>query len=261
MKPRVLMVTGAYYPELSGGGLQARAVVKALKHAAEFTVLTTSTDAALPARAAEDGVSIRRIYVDVARAISRVAAVPRLGAAFLALRRRFDVVNVHGFSRKAILISALSRLFGKRLILTLQTGGDDEPAAARAQGAAADWAYRSADLYLSVSPALSRAYLDSGLPAARLREVCNAVDVDRFAPASAAQRAAIRADLGLPVDVTLVLFVGYFSADKRPQLLYRAWSRVASLRPSMLMFIGATKPTYQEVDPGIAADIRRLAVA
>ena len=48
-------------------------------------------------------------------------------------------------------------------MLTLQTGVHDEPAAARAQGAASRTGRTgSADLYLSVSPGLSRAYLDAG---------------------------------------------------------------------------------------------------
>jgi len=260
VKPRVLMVTGAYFPELSGGGLQARAVVNALRNEAEFVVLTTSTDAALPAVAAEDGVSIRRVYVDIGSAVSRWSAALRIGAAFVGLARRFDIVNVHGFSRKAILIKGLSRLLGKRFVLTLQTGGHDEPAAAHAQGRASDWAFRTADLYLSVSPGLSRAYLDAGLPETRLRQVCNAVDVDRFAPVCPDEQVAIRAELGLPPDVPLVLFVGYFSRDKRPELLYRAWSRVAQ-RPSAVLFIGATRPTYQEVDAGLADEIRRRAAA
>ena len=45
--PAVLMVTGAYFPELSGGGLQARAVVRALAGEARFTVLTTSIEPSL----------------------------------------------------------------------------------------------------------------------------------------------------------------------------------------------------------------------
>ena len=134
VKPRVLMVTGAYFPELSGGGLQARAIVKALRDDADFVVLTTSSDATLPVVADEDGVSIRRVFVDISRRFSRWLAVLRIGAAFLRLAPRFDIVNVHGFSRKTVLITALSRLLGKRFVLTLQTGGQDEPAAARAKG-------------------------------------------------------------------------------------------------------------------------------
>ena len=43
-----LMVTGAYFPELSGGGLQCKAIVDALRDQVHFTVLTTCTEPSLP---------------------------------------------------------------------------------------------------------------------------------------------------------------------------------------------------------------------
>src|SRR5207249_8262488 len=143
----------------------------------------------------------------------------------------------------------LSRLFGKRFVLTLQTGVQDEPAAVRKIGVLAYWAYTTAELYLSVSPALTRAYLDAGLPASRVRQVCNAVDTDRFRPADAGECARLRAQLGLPADLPLVLFVGFFSRDKRPDLLYDAWSSLMKRgAASGLVFIGATGSSYQEID-------------
>lgn len=42
-RPAVLVVTGAYYPEISGGGLQAREVIRALRDRVDFAVLTTSS--------------------------------------------------------------------------------------------------------------------------------------------------------------------------------------------------------------------------
>ena len=41
-RPRVLMVVGAYFPELSGASLQIRHLVRALGDRAACTVLTTS---------------------------------------------------------------------------------------------------------------------------------------------------------------------------------------------------------------------------
>jgi glycosyltransferase involved in cell wall biosynthesis len=256
------MVTGAYFPEVSGGGLQARALVRALRQDADFSVLTTSTNPLLPARTAEGGVPIERVYVDVRRAVSRLTAALRLALGFTRVAAHIDVVNLHGFSRKAILLVVLSRLFRKRFILTLQTGVQDEPASVRASGRFAYWAYRSADLYLSVSPGLSRAYLDAGLPSSRLRQVCNAVDVERFKPANAEERRALRAELKLPQELPLVLFVGVFSRDKRPHLLYDAWAPMAAAGLKVgLVFIGATLPVNQDIDPGLAETIRERAAA
>ena len=260
VRPRVLVVTGAYYPELSGGGLQARAVVRALADRVTFSVLTTSGDASLAGSAAEEGVQIRRVYVDPRSAASELAAALALAAGFIRLVRRFDIVNLHGFSRKAILIVVLSRLFRKRFILTLHTAVHDEPAGVRASGALAYWAFRQADLYLSVSQGLSKAYLDAGLDPSRLRHISNAVDTERFRPATVAERAALRHELGLP-DLPIVLFVGFFSHDKRPGLLYDAWARTAPAVPSALLFVGATRSTYREVEPAIADGIRARAAA
>jgi glycosyltransferase involved in cell wall biosynthesis len=133
----------------------------------------------------------------------------------------------------------------------LQTGVQDEPAAVRASGALAYWAYRKAHLYLSVSPGLSRAYIDAGLAPSRLRQLCNAVDAARFRPPAPDERAALRRELGLPPGRKLVLFVGFFSRDKRPDLLHAAWSQTAGGgQPSALVFVGATRATYQEIDAG-----------
>jgi len=256
--PAVLMVTGAYFPELSGGGLQARAVARALADRARFTVLTTSIDRALPARADEDGVAIHRIYVDPNRPLSRIWATARFVAALVALRRNIDVVNLHGFSKKGVLIALFCRLFRKPYVLTLQTGGQDEPAWARTQGRLAAWAYGAADRYLSVSPGLSAAYRAAALPAERLRQVCNAVDVDRFRPARPGERDEIRDRFGLPRNRCLILFVGYFGKDKRPDWLFDAWAALPSdvRSRSGIVFIGRTDAAHAEVDAALPGAVR-----
>jgi glycosyltransferase involved in cell wall biosynthesis len=261
VRPRVLMVTGAYFPELSGGGLQARAVVRALSDRVTFSVLTTSSNPALPRRGEEEGARVRRVFVDPRSAASQLRAAVSLALSFTRASPRFDIVNLHGFSRKAILLVMLSRLLRKRFMLTLQTGGHDEPAGVRALGPLAYWAYRQADLYVSVSPGLSRAYEDAGLPVSRLRAISNAVDTERFRPPAAGERAALRRELGLPADVAIVLFVGFFSRDKRPNLLFDAWLQTAADLGSALLFIGATQSTYQEVERGLADTIRERAAA
>jgi glycosyltransferase involved in cell wall biosynthesis len=56
-----------------------------------------------------------------------------------------------------------------------------------------------------------------------------------------------------------VIFVGFFSKDKRPDLLYDAWSAVAAGVPSGVVFVGATHSPYLEVDPSLAVMIRQRA--
>lgn len=256
--PRVLMVTGAYFPELSGGGLQCKAIVDALGGHASFAVLTTCTDARLPSRDNVDGTPVYRVHVDVSNPASKMLAAVAFTRHFVAQRSNIDIVHLHGFSQKAALVVLLARLFRKRVVVTLHTAGQDEPAGVKAQGALAYWAYSHADLWIAVSSRLADSVTGAGLPVAKLWRGSNGLDMRRFRPAEPGEQAALRRTLGLPASGPLILFVGFFSADKGPHILYEAWSRIAATAAagSSLLFIGATTSSYFEVDERLASGIR-----
>jgi len=259
--PRVLMVTGAYFPELSGGGLQCKTIVDALGHDLGVLVLTTSTNAALPVRDEVDGTPVFRVPIDVARRGSTLAATVRIARLMFALRDRFDIVHLHGFSRKSIVVVLMARLLRKKTVLTIHTAGLDEYPAARDMGALAAWCYARADLFTAVSPGLAKSYSTTGL-ASELWIVSNAVDSRRFRPATPSERAALRARLGLSPDMTWVLFVGFFSRDKAPDVLFDAWLSLQAAMPRLgLVFVGATESPYFEVDRKLAASVRARADA
>jgi len=260
-RPRVLLVTGAYYPEISAAGGQAREAARVLADRAEFSVITTAVDRRLPPREVVDGVAVHRLPIDVNRGASRARAAAQLTATFIGLQRSIDIVHVHGFSSKNVPLTVLARTFRKPIVLTLHTVDQDDPPAVLSRGRLAAWAYRSADVFLPVSPFLSDRYRASGLPIEKLEEVPNGIDIDRFRPASDQERVGLRRDLGLPLDGAIVLFVGFFSRDKRPDLLFDAWLRLtASLdRAVHLVCVGATASPYFEIDPALAAAMRARA--
>ena len=70
----VLMVTGAYHPEISSGGLQCQTMARELIGRATVNVLTTAVDPALPAHGFVDEVPVTRIHVDVRSRASTAAA-------------------------------------------------------------------------------------------------------------------------------------------------------------------------------------------
>ena len=90
----ILMVTGAYFPELSGGGLQCKATIDALHGALRFTVLTTSTDASLPVVSEVDGTLVYRANVDVTSRWSKAKAAWAFLWSFLKLSGSFDIVHL-----------------------------------------------------------------------------------------------------------------------------------------------------------------------
>lgn len=258
MQPGVLMVTGAYYPEVSGAGVQCRMLVNALKDQVDFSVLTTTLDRWLPLEDMVDSVAVYRIPVDPTSPFSLVRAALRLVRLFVTLRSRFQIVHLHGFSRKTLLVILLARCFRKRIIQKLTSAGHDDPHSICTKGRLGFWCYSRADMFVGVSPRLQQLYYDSGLPREKFWLIPNGVDVERFRPGDQGERQAIRRELGLPEELALILFVGFFSHEKHPDLLFEAWTRllVGELPPTGLVFVGVTRSRYYEVDPGLAQGIR-----
>src|SRR5207248_6413417 len=136
----VLLVTGAYYPEISAAGLQCRTVAAALGDRVRFGVLATAVDPLLPAVALVDGVAVYRVWVDVSRLWSlwsKLTASARLIARLVRIQGDYDIVHLHGFSQKNVPVMWLARLAGKPIVLTLHPAGPDEPEPVRRRGTAA----------------------------------------------------------------------------------------------------------------------------
>ena len=253
---RVLWVTGAYYPEISAAAVQCRSAATHLIGRAELSVMTTAVNPTLPASDRVDGVLVHRIAVDVGSRSSKAMASMRLARRMLQQRCTYDIIHIHGFSQKNVVVSLLGRLLGKPVVLTLHTAGQDEPDAVRRRGPLAYWAFTSPQLVLSVSPLLAAAWRHARLPADRLQLTPNGVDTARFRPADRSEREALRRELGWSIARPIVLFVGFFSKDKQPDLLFRAWRRLDARTRPQLVFVGAKGTTYYEIDQDIASGIR-----
>ena len=254
------MVTGAYAPETSGASLQCRRLIRTLKDRVDFTVLTTSTDPALPWNSVVDDTRVRRVPVDPKSRVSKAVAIERMASSFFELAAEVDIVHLHGFSQKSILVTALARLLGKKIVIKLTSVGHDDPASVRAQGALMWSAYRQADRYIGVTPRFGAGFEAAGLDPRRFVFIPNGVDLDRFKPSSVDLRAEFRNQLNLPFDEPVVLFVGFFSAEKNPDVLFDAWLTLheRGVR-STLVLVGATQGTYYEIDAGIADRIKTKA--
>ncbi len=258
---RVVMVTGAYFPEISGAGLQCRSLVRAANgDGLQFYVVTTCLERSLPFRGNVEGVPVYRLPVTGPNpgALTFLRWLPRLVWLKWSVFLRADIIHLHGFSRKSWLF-ALFRLWpGKRVLLKLTSLGEDDPASIRKRGSLSSLFYSLADRYLAPGEALAKAYLASGFPEAKLVRLPNGVDTVRFHPAEREERLALRAQLGLPLEGVLILFVGHFSAEKRPHLVAECWKCLGD-GPASLVMIGRTAPGSYEVDSQVVERVRAVA--
>jgi glycosyltransferase involved in cell wall biosynthesis len=251
------MLTGAYYPEISGGGLQARELIRNLRGDVDFRVLTTSLVATEHTQV--DGIPVSRILVDLGSVGSRARGSVRLLYLLLRFVREADIVHLQAFSRKNIVVAAVATLLRKPILLTLQTGVHDDAGVVRSETFLGYWSFKAADAIVAVSEALREAAERAGISAHRLRTVPNGVDTSRFRPATNEERTAIRRRLSLPECKTIILFVGFFSREKGPHRLFEAWKQLPQSirRRTVLLFIGRTTLPHPEVDPTLVEAITR----
>ena len=254
------MVTGAYYPESSGAGLQCRTLIGASRDRIRFEVLTTTVDRALRTEDEVDGIPVHRVYVNPESRLARVAALPAWMLSTIRSVRRADIVHLHGFSAKSFFVIAVARALGKRVVMTLTSIGHDDAVSMRAKGALTWSFFRRIDRFISIGPRFGELHAEAALPPQQLMPMPNGVDLDRFRPPGPGERERLRRELGLPVDLLIVLFVGFFSHEKRPDVAFEAWTGTFARAPnSAIVFLGRTDAAYYEIDPALAAGIRRAA--
>jgi glycosyltransferase involved in cell wall biosynthesis len=255
------MVVGAYYPELAGGSLQCRTLALALKDRVTFTVLTTTTLPDAPAQSEVDGIQVHRVFVDSRSRRSKVMAAFRMMRLAPRLARQCDIFHFHGFTEKMVLLFAAATLFGTRTMEKMTSLGWDDPISIRSRpfGRLLAAVQARADRIVAVTPALRERCLRAGIPAARVTTIPNGVDTERFAPVDAAGRALERRRLGLPPDVPLVTFIGFWSVEKGPHRVFDAWERARQTSgiDAALLFIGSTDASHAEVDSALVEDVRR----
>src|SRR5579864_4289009 len=167
--PSILLVAGAYYPEISAGGLQCQAVARLLRSRVRMSVLVTAVDRTLPSTETIDGVLVIRVNIDVRSQVSKASATLRMMTKLASIVPAVDVVHLHGFSQKNVPVSVMARLCRKPSVLTLHTSGQDDPQSADARGSLSGWAFRSAALILPVSPNLVCRCENAGIPAEKIR--------------------------------------------------------------------------------------------
>lgn len=259
------MVVGAYYPEMSGGGLQCRTLVRALCDRVDFTVLTTTSQPGEPLESEVDGVRVCRIFLDPRKPWTKVRALAQFVRVAGRLAFAADIFHFHGFTQKMLLLIPLAKLLRRPIIEKMTSVGWDDALSIRQRrgGAVMARAFAMADRFVSISPAMTERMTRGGVGASAIVPIPNGVDVARFAPVDEVGRSVIRARLGLPASAWIVTFIGFWSLEKNPDLLFEAWLRVVRETgvESELLFVGATAESHLETDSALVARIRERARA
>jgi D-inositol-3-phosphate glycosyltransferase len=242
---RVVVLTTFYRPVIGGVESTAERLARFLvRSGIETRVLTKRVTADLPDREVIDGVQVERIGPAGERdSLGKWRMIPSTVKWLVADKVDHDVVccvDYRGIGCAALLARLLTR---RRVVFQAQTtgvlsGANAEAALGRvgiqAGSLTGRWTkalvtriYARADAFACISREIEQETRDAGVDDARIHFLPNPVDTQHFRPGGA-DRARLRADLGVTDDRLIVAFAGRLSREKGLSELLEAWRLLAS---------------------------------
>jgi glycosyltransferase involved in cell wall biosynthesis len=258
----VLMVTGVYLPESNGAVLQCNQLINNLGKSIQFSVLTGTNNKVLEGNDCVDGVCITRVFIPKDPSFWFAISYLRFFIKLFRAIMKIDLIHIHGFSKRNAVVILVSRILNKKVILKMTSFGQDDPSSVKNCFPDIFWQiFKCCHAYIGISPAFATSYQEANLPENKYYSIPNGVDLDRFSPLSNEERIELRLKYGFSKDDKIILFVGHFSPEKRPMLLYRAWVKLCEQNIcTKLIFIGHTKNHF-EVDGEMVDKIKKDAGA
>ena len=261
---RVLMITGIYLPECNGAVIQCSQLMARLKQSINFSVLTGTNNFAAAGSECIDGIAVCRVYMPRGRIFKYIIGGAKFYLALLRSLAKVDLVHFHGYSKRNALAMVICRLLRKSILIKMTSFGYDDPLSVKRGGILYWMAFKCSNAYIGLSPAFQSSYQFAGMPKNLYFNISNGVDLTRYAPVSANKREALRETYKFALNDKLIIFVGHFSDEKQPLLLYKAWIRLLQLKIDVkLLFIGRTKEHFEvngEIIKIIKADAIRRGV-
>lgn len=241
--PPVTMLCFYYYPRAGGGAdrLMQR-VAEVLAGRGWRVAVLTQTIPGQPKEELVNGVRVRRLFLLPLPGLRFFSYM--LAAFWYQLTRRDagQVLHLNQLYLHVPVALWLRRLRGLRVVVRVACGGPHGEIA-RLNGlplGIGRWvlrAARRADAIISLTDQITEELLGAGFARERMVLVPNGVDAARFAPISPEQRAALRKQLGLPLERPIAFFAGRFEAQKAVDVLLGAWQQVQAQHPEALLLL------------------------
>lgn len=262
----VAMISSVFYPSIGGAQTVILDVGRKLQ-ARGIPVLVVTRHYRGLARYEEVG-GLPTYRVGRGDSNKAIAALSFMQGAVQVLARqqhRYHVLHCHQMISPMTIGLLAKALVRKPLVVMPHRSGDigdigiltqRRPVTGRVRLAAAR---QQADAFVCISRAIHDELRGIGVPESRLWDIANGVDMQRFQPATAEQRAALRQQLGLPGG-PLVLFTGRLVHEKGIDVLLRAWPAVLRHVPDAhvaLVGAGEQRPQLEALAraQGIASQV------
>ncbi len=238
----VLLVCHSYPPVIGGSEVEAQRVASALiRRGYEVQVVCAGGHPMPPLKDWVDpaGVPVRMYGARYAPGPHRDRAYA-LGVAGLLLRGGYDLVYFLMQGLHLAVGLPIVRMLRKPIVMKI-SGSKVIPMMSQSRMGRCEltllqkWAYR----VMILNDEMREEGMAEGFRSEQLHWMPNPVDTDQFAPCPPEERGRLRARLGLPPDVPVVLYLGRLAPEKSLEYLVEAFAKVLTRVPrSVLAFVG-----------------------
>jgi len=276
--PRLCIVSEEFYPEDRGGlGTQAFQLAKHLSvTGVDVRVVTRKTLTQSPRVETLEGLPITRLRPSgVLKGAGWRAIFPTLQFLFsltfwLAYHSRsYDVLLVQGVKGTLLPAMLISTLLRKRYIVKIDAAfdvvQDIAPESLAKMGLSAHspalrwWKQlrtrilcKSAAV-VAISDEIRSLLRERGLPETTISAIPNGIDLERFRPAPAAERAQLKERLGVR-GAPLAIYTGRLSRGKGLHALLAAWESFVRIRPEAhLLLVGSGAGSHDDCEQELKA--------
>jgi len=254
---RVLFLCESFYPVLGGGEEHIlRLATRLVEKGWVASVVTRRTIKDWQKRESYDGVDIVRVAPTGPSRRGKYLMLPFATLATFRELGRHDLLVVRGTRVLGLpgLVAARARCrpvvmqaeingelsgevytWGTRL-----AGGASERVVKAATALRNRWLV-DADAFVAMSRLIAEEFREAGVPHERIAHIPHGVDCQRFAPASADEKAELRRRLGLPADAVVAIYTGRLLRGKGLETLVEAFARqtVSGLSELHLLLVGS----------------------
>jgi glycosyltransferase involved in cell wall biosynthesis len=252
---RVLFLTESFHPVLGGGEGHIRALGRALVAGGDSaTVITRRWDAEWPAEETIDGIRVLRLGPIGYGTLGKYRMVPGAIDAVRRFRPEVDVLVIRGTRVLGIAGMAAVRELDLPVVMQPEINGE---LSGEVYTWGKDWGFvrrqlvfgatrlrnrwlKQADAFVAMSHAIGAEMRAAGVNDDKILRIPHGVDLQRFRPVNAEEKAALRQKLGLPESVRLVTYTGRLLEGKGLETLLDVFTGIArSYADSRLMLVGS----------------------
>jgi len=237
MKKGILFVTGGFHPELHGGSIQINHLIKSLKKNFNTFVLSSSKIYDTSLLDISNKLNIFRLKKDN-NYFLRLFNILKMILFFFLIQRKISIIHFRGFTKKVILLILLGKIFRKKIIYSPTRYLEDDIYTLK-KNFFFYFFIKKIDLLLFFSPIFFSGKNFFIKKVFKFQYLPNFVDLNIFK----FKKKKFHKNLN-------ILFIGFFSKVKNPQLIYNAWKKIKNSNTN-LTFIGRKSFDYYLSDSKI----------